>query len=113
MIWDDAFQHENKRFDVDGCGAAPANPTQEAERNWAVLTPYVEAELVASNDSSHKLPMMKPDSHVQSWQIAEQQNLNPIPCMKIDPTKKNAFLLKFTTAYHISPRTTGGQPVQL
>lgn len=66
MFWDDAFQHENKRFDVDGCGAAPANPTQEAERNWAVLTPYVEAELVASNDSSHKLPMMKPDSHVQS-----------------------------------------------
>ena len=27
-------KHENKRFDVHGCGAAPANPTQEAERNW-------------------------------------------------------------------------------
>lgn len=75
MIWDDVFQHENKRFDVDGCGAAPANPTQEAERNWAVLTPYVEAELVASNDSSHKWSMMKPDSHVQSSQIEDHKTL--------------------------------------
>ena len=112
MIWDDAFQpdlYEKTWEQKVWCGWMWCSSSKSNSRSWEELGSPHPICRSGAGCFQWLQPQIAHDearfacSVLTDWgpQNFAEKKLVPIPCMKIDPTKKNTFLLKFTTGFII------------